>query len=133
MSYGFGTENQNLPSFVVIAPEVPYHGAENWGAEFLPLCHQGTRIIPRGEPIPNLRRRLPSAKLQQMEAPDALNVEKESDATLAMYGIERGVRFDEVTEKRIGLGSNWDHHGDMKRHEVNPKGNPPALPEVFDR
>ena len=67
VSYGLGTENQNLPSFVVLAPELPYAGGQVWGSDFLPGCHQGTRIVPGSEPIPNIARRGVSPEVQQME------------------------------------------------------------------
>ncbi|MED5401324.1 MAG: DUF1501 domain-containing protein, partial [Planctomycetota bacterium] len=35
VSYGLGTENQNLPSFMVLAPAAPYAGAQTWGSDFL--------------------------------------------------------------------------------------------------
>src|SRR5204862_4236058 len=57
VSYGLGTFNQNLPSFVVIAPQLPYAGTQVFSNDFLPAYHQGTRVIPGPEPIPNLRRR----------------------------------------------------------------------------
>ena len=46
VSYGLGTDNANLPSFMVIAPGLPYAGGQVWGSDFLPVLHQGTRIIP---------------------------------------------------------------------------------------
>ena len=67
VSYGLGTLNQNLPSFMVIAPHLPYAGGQVWASDFLPACHQGTRVVPGSDPIPNLQRRLPSADLQDME------------------------------------------------------------------
>ena len=67
VSYGLGTFNHNLPSFVVLAPFLPYAGEQVWSSDFLPGCHQGVRIIPSGEPIPNVNRRLESAELQEME------------------------------------------------------------------
>jgi hypothetical protein len=67
VSYALGTFNQNLPSFVVIAPHLPYAGGQVWSANFLPPCHQGTLITPGAEPIPDLNRRLPSAGLQDLE------------------------------------------------------------------
>src|SRR5258705_9681194 len=66
VSYGLGTVNQNLPSFVVLAPQLPYAGGQVWGSDFLPACHQGTRILPGPEPIPNMLRRT-SPELQEME------------------------------------------------------------------
>src|SRR5438105_6631360 len=56
VSYGLGTENRNLPSFVVLAPAAPYAGAQTWGADCLPGCHQGTHVVPGPTPVANLRR-----------------------------------------------------------------------------
>jgi hypothetical protein len=67
ISYGLGTFNQNLPSFVVIAPFLPYAGGQIWSNDFLPAYHQGTRVIPSPDPIPNLKRRTPQAEIQEME------------------------------------------------------------------
>ena len=66
-SYGLGTENRNLPSFMVLAPAAPYAGAQTWGSDFLPACHQGTHIIPGNEPLPNLHPGAPSTELQLLE------------------------------------------------------------------
>ena len=57
VSYGLGTVNRNLPSFLVLAPAVPYAGDQTWGADFLPGCHQGTRVVPGPTPIADLARR----------------------------------------------------------------------------
>lgn len=67
MSYGLGTMNRNLPSFVVIAPQTPYAGGQVWGSDFLPGSHQGTLVVPGPEPVANIRRRAPSLRLQQLE------------------------------------------------------------------
>lgn len=44
ISYGLGTENQNLPSFITINPTLGHGGVQNFGAAFLPAEHQATRI-----------------------------------------------------------------------------------------
>lgn len=67
VSYGLGTVNRNLPSFMVLAPAAPYAGAQTWGSDFLPACHQGTHVVPGPEPLPNLRPRVGSLELQQLE------------------------------------------------------------------
>jgi hypothetical protein len=67
VSYGLGTFNQNLPSFVVIAPHLPYAGTQVWANDFLPAYHQGTRVVPGKDPIPNVKRQGGTADLQQME------------------------------------------------------------------
>jgi len=75
VSYGLGTENRNLPSFVVIAPYLPYAGTQVFANDFLPAYHQGTRVVPGKEPVPNVKRQDKTADLQQMELgfADALN------------------------------------------------------------
>ena len=67
VSYGLGTENQNLPSFVAIAPQSPYAGSQTWGNDFLPGCHQGTHIAPGPVPVANMNRRAASSALQELE------------------------------------------------------------------
>ncbi len=70
-SYGLGTVNRNLPSFVVLAPQMPYAGTQVWASDFLPGAHQGTRVVPGAEPVANLVRRVPTQSRQQLEL-DAL-------------------------------------------------------------
>ncbi len=169
-SYGLGTLNRNLPSFLVLAPQMPYAGTQVWASDFLPGAHQGTRIVPGPEPIANLRPRVSPNDRQQAELealkafneshragreddpflaarirsfetafgmqsamPDALDLSRETDATLALYGlkrgqtdgfgwqclvarrlVERGVRFVELIH--TGSAGNWDSHGNMADH-----------------
>jgi Protein of unknown function (DUF1501) len=171
MSYGLGTVNQELPSYMVLAPEIPYGGASCWDSSFLPACHQGIRVIPGQEAIPNISRQS-SVEIQQMDlgmidffnqrnladhdadktlaariktfetaagmqtqAPEVFDISKESDATLALYGItrdtkkgfgwqcliarrlaERGVRFVELIDTGSDKYTNWDSHLDIKMH-----------------
>jgi hypothetical protein len=67
VSYGLGSENANLPGFMVIAPVLPYAGAQVWSGDFLPGCHQGTHVMPGPEPVPNIQRRLADPGLQEEE------------------------------------------------------------------
>lgn len=171
VTYGLGTVNQNLPAFVVLAPDLPYAGGQVWDSDFLPAVYQGTRVFPGSEPIPNLTRRALTDQIQkdeltllerfnrrhlatrsndenlsarvrsyetafgmQREMPEALDLSKETDATLKLYGLERGstkgfawqclvarrlaergVRFIELID--VGASNNWDAHSDMKTHE----------------
>jgi uncharacterized protein (DUF1501 family) len=154
----------------VIAPKLPYAGAQVWSADFLPACHQGVRIEPGPDPLPDVKRRartgalerlalsllerqnrrhaaergdssellarsrsFETAALMQEAAPAVFDLSRESDATLRLYGlergkqdgfawqclvarrlIERGVRFVEVMD--VGASDNWDAHGDMASH-----------------
>ncbi len=55
VTYGLGSENRDLPGFVVL-PEVSYPqgGAANWGHGYLPARFQGTPLRPRGSPLLDL-------------------------------------------------------------------------------
>lgn len=44
ISYGLGTENQSLPSFVTINPTLGHGGVGNYSSAFLPAVHHGTRL-----------------------------------------------------------------------------------------
>ena len=73
VSYGLGTENRNLPSFVVIAPKMPYAGTQVWASDFLPGAHQGTRMMPGPEPIANLARRVATGAGRSWNSPRSQN------------------------------------------------------------
>jgi hypothetical protein len=50
LTYGLGTENKNLPGFVVLCPDVPTTvGPPLWNSAFLPAVHQGTYISEKVE------------------------------------------------------------------------------------
>jgi hypothetical protein len=54
-NYGLGTENQNLPGYVVMTElALPQGGPTNWSNGFLPPYYQGTRLRPQGSPILDL-------------------------------------------------------------------------------
>ncbi len=52
ISYGLGSMNDNLPTFVVLPDHrgLASNGVQNWDAAFLPSEHSGTMIYPRREP-----------------------------------------------------------------------------------
>ncbi len=56
ISYAIGSENQNLPSFVVLRDPKKYDtaGSLSWSAGWLPAKHQGTEFNSQGPPVPNL-------------------------------------------------------------------------------
>ena len=57
VSYGLGSENQNLPAFVVIydAHGGPFGGPANWSSGFMPAAYQGTVFKSSGVPIIDLK------------------------------------------------------------------------------
>jgi hypothetical protein len=54
LTYGLGTENQNLPGFVVVSPAEVFQGAQLWASSFLPSAYQGTLVRDLKNPIANL-------------------------------------------------------------------------------
>ena len=57
VTYGLGSENQNLPAFVVIydARGGPFGGPSNWSAGFMPAAYQGTIFRASDNPIVDLK------------------------------------------------------------------------------
>ena len=56
LTYGLGSENQNLPGFVVMTElAAPQGGSGNWSNGFLPAYYQGTQLRSEGSPILDLK------------------------------------------------------------------------------
>jgi len=166
VTYGLGSENENLPGYVVLGNNQGIKGGPlNWHAGFLPSTYQGTLFRPEGNPILNLNRpkdvtrddqrrqldllvRLNAEHLQahagefdllgriqsfelayrmQTEGISLIDFARESQATRAMYGLDRkettsygskcllarrlvesGVRFVQVYSD-----GEWDAHSDL--------------------
>ena len=163
-SYGLGSENKNLPSFVVMSDGAMKSGAGAYGAGFLPATYQGTVFRGGKNPVLHLstpagitpeaqretldyindlnRRHFASreedstldariksyelAYRMQAEAPGAVDLAQESEATRKLYGlddpmmanfggkcvlarrlVERGVRFVQIF-LGTNLGDDWD-------------------------
>ena len=178
LTYGLGSENQDLPGFVVLSPAQPAQGAPLWSSSFLPAAYQGTLVSNLDSPIANLSNsvfaqpqqraeldalkelnqlheaaraddsrlsaRIASFELayrMQTEAPEAFDVNRETPATRALYGldepvtrifgkqcllarrlVERGVRCVQVyhteTAKRKSCQL-WDQHGGLREELPN--------------
>ena len=67
ISYGLGTLNTNLPSFVVLAAKEPYNGFQVWDSNFLPAYHKGVRVIPGPDPLPDVKSPVASVTRQELE------------------------------------------------------------------
>lgn len=171
VSYGLGTENENLPGFVVIKDSegTVVNGVRNWGNGFMPAVYQGVEFNPEGVPIKYLdnpkgtsserqrdkldllatlnrqygETRADNSELEarirgyelayrmQAEAPQAVDLSRETDVTRKLYGmdneetavfgrncllarrlVERGVRFVQLYS---GAGSKWDSHAGIEK------------------
>ncbi|NDJ10598.1 MAG: DUF1501 domain-containing protein [Acidobacteriia bacterium] len=73
VAYGLGTENQNLPAYVVLDDPkgLPINGISNWQSAWLPPIYQGTRFRTEGAPVLNLESR-PEIPTQLVEAERSL-------------------------------------------------------------
>ncbi|MFN7921023.1 MAG: DUF1501 domain-containing protein [Bryobacteraceae bacterium] len=169
LTYGLGSANKNLPSFVILLDDrEPVGGPKNWSSGFLPAVYQGTQFRQGDTPILHLKSpkgvdtdrqrakldflkelnqrwaadkpedteleaRIQSYELaykMQAQAPEAVDMAKESEATRNLYGlndpdtaafganclmarrlVERGVRFVELY---CGSGSGWDAHSNIE-------------------
>ncbi|HYM12689.1 MAG TPA: DUF1501 domain-containing protein [Bryobacterales bacterium] len=67
LTYGLGTENQNLPGFMVLCPGYPVIGPQLWSSGFLPSIYQGS-YVPNNERAPDKLVRY--VKNQEYTAPE---------------------------------------------------------------
>ena len=83
LGYGLGTENRNLPGFVVLnGGLIPPGGLDCFGSGFLPATYQGSVFLPRPEPVANINRREPSEELQKSKLSLLRNMDEEAFAEL---------------------------------------------------
>ena len=173
VNYGLGSENDNLPGFVVMLDPTggPISGAKNWSSGYMPATYQGTIMRSKGAAVIDLnlpdgmtreaQRQLLDAlqvenqqhlaarvensdlayKMQQ-SAPEAVDLNQESEATQKLYGldqprtqdfgkrcllarrlVERGVRFIQLYSGGNHNDANWDAHGDLQKNHAYHAGN----------
>ncbi len=87
VSYGLGSENQNLPAFVVIkdSERNVINGVRNWGTGFMPAVYQGVEFSSEGTPIRHLDNpkdvsaRRQRDKLDMLAGLNRLHVESRAD------------------------------------------------------
>ena len=66
LTYGLGSENQELPGFVVLnGGLIPVGGLDNFGSGFLPANYQGSILKPGKRPIENVEPSEPTAEIQR--------------------------------------------------------------------
>lgn len=66
VNYGLGSENKNLPGFLVLnGGLIPPGGLDNFHSGFLPAAYQGSLFRPKAPPVANIRRREPSDRHQR--------------------------------------------------------------------
>jgi hypothetical protein len=165
VTYGLGSENQDLPAYVVLLSGPPGGaGTSLWSTGFLPSVYQGVQFRGSGEPVlflnnpeghsrtdrrrvldavaalnqqnlgvvgdPEIATRISQYEMayrMQASVPELMDIAREGQATLDMYGaepgkasfanncllarrlVERGVRIVQLFD------SDWDHHGGLDK------------------
>ncbi|MCA9264048.1 MAG: DUF1501 domain-containing protein, partial [Planctomycetales bacterium] len=120
VSYGLGTENEDLPAFVVMQdhPGQVVNGPRNWGTAFMPAVYQGTEIQPRDVPIQNLNRPPQVTAAQQLKRLRYLNqlnqrhaeqrmAQSELEARIASY--ELAFRMQTAAPEAVDLAQETTH------------------------
>ena len=75
VNYGLGTENENLPGYVVMLDPTggPISGAKNWTSGYMPAAYQGVVVNASGTPILDLKNARGMKREEQRAMLDALN------------------------------------------------------------
>lgn len=96
VNYGLGSQNQNLPGFVVIydAHGGPFGGPANWSAGFMPAGYQGTVFRPSGMPIVDLKPPADISPATQRARLDQLMKLNEIDAAKYPGNTELNARIE---------------------------------------
>lgn len=112
-TYGLGTENQNLPGYVVLENTQGVKGGPlNWGAGFLPATYQGTLFRSQGNPVLNLRRApdvAPEDQRAQLDLLARLNEEHlrdrpgEADLLARIHSFELAYRMQTEAAEVVDL------------------------------
>jgi hypothetical protein len=117
VTYGLGTESQNLPAFVAmydtLGRGLPKGHAQNWGAGFLPGVYQGTALNAQGAPIDNLLRDPRMGDAQQRRQLDLLGRlnkqhlrqhEAEGELAARIESFELAYRMQMAAPEALDLG-----------------------------
>jgi len=92
--YGLGTENQNLPGFVVLLEGGVRSGPAVWGQGFLPAVYQGTSFRPGANPVLNLRSARGMKAAEQRDMLDTLKTLNEHHRAARQADSELSARIE---------------------------------------
>ncbi|MBL8229459.1 MAG: DUF1501 domain-containing protein [Bryobacterales bacterium] len=114
LSYGLGTENESLPSFVVMTDPRggPISGASNWTAGYMPAAYQGTMFRSAGAPVLDLATPAGTSDRTQRHALDLLGAlnrehleahEGENELAARIYSYELAYRMQTAAADTVDL------------------------------
>lgn len=129
VGYGLGSENQDLPGFIVLnGGLIPPGGLDNFNSGFLPATYQGSIFKPTDNPVANIKRKEATDELQRRKLAllrdldeDALpwtNYDPQVEAAIANYETAYRMQLavpelmdlsdeTEATQRMYGLESEW--------------------------
>lgn len=123
VTYGLGSENENLPGFVVLLSggKTPDAGKSLWGSGFLPSVYQGVQCRTTGEPVlylnnpkgidRNLRRRILDTVAEMNQAEFARSGDAETQTRIAQY--ELAYRMQMAVPEAMDLSREPQHILDL--------------------
>ena len=95
LTYGLGSENTNLPAYVVMHGKKPRGGDPVWSSGFLPSVYQATALDPRqAKPIDNLARSAELTDPQQRSLLDALRSANRDHASKRPFDRDLSARLE---------------------------------------
>ena len=114
LSYGLGTESQDLPSFVVMTDPRggPIGSASNWSAGFMPAAYQGTLFRSGGSPLLNLEpppgitdrtQRGSLDMLRQLNESHQIGHEGDSELAARIHSYELAYRMQTTAAEAVDL------------------------------
>lgn len=108
VTYGLGTENQNLPGFITIAPSSANGGPRNFANAFLPAHYQGTAIGRASQPMTEARiRHLTNSRLSQEEQQRQFEL---------LQGLNRAQLGDDADDRQRAVLSSFELAWRMQMH-----------------
>jgi hypothetical protein len=114
VTYGLGTENENLPGFIVFTDYRggPINGAPNWGNGYMPAAYQGTPFRSSGPPIVDLKppaTRTPEEQVKWLKYVEGLNQThlernpEDSELSARIYSYELAYRMQTSATEAIDI------------------------------
>jgi hypothetical protein len=113
MAYALGTENQNLPAYVVLPDPrgLPVDGIRNWSSGWMPPLYQGMQFRSEGMPVLNLRPRTPrpdAIEANRMKLLDELNTQHRSVRPGELELDARIANFEMAARMQLSAGDALD-------------------------
>jgi len=134
VAYALGTENQNLPAYVVLPDPrgLPVDGIRNWSSGWMPPLYQGMQFRSEGMPVLNLQPRTPrpaDVEANRMRLLDALNAQHRSARPEELELDARIANFEMAARMQLSAGDALDINQETPAtHRLYGLDNPTTRP-----